>query len=251
MNKEHYSNFGYKKVLSEEKESLVGQVFSSVASKYDLMNNLMSLGIHHLWKDRLIEEIPNLKGKIIDVAGGTGDIAFKLYKKAKKLGIIPDIVIADINPDMLQVAKDKAIDNNILSGIKFIESSAENLPFANDSFDYYIISFGIRNVTNIDLALKEAYRVLKPFGKFICLEFSTINNSILENLYKAYSFNIVPKIGKIVTSNENAYKYLVETIDLFPNQEKFKSMIENTEFRNVKYKNLSFGIASIHTAYKI
>lgn len=246
-----YKNFGYKKVPLDEKEGMVKDLFSQVSTKYDLMNNLMSFGIHNIWKDTLISNIHNLNGKLLDVAGGTGDIAFRLYKKAIKSNIVPNITIADINPEMLKIAKDKAINNNMLFGIDFVECNAEKLPFDDNSFDYYTISFGIRNVTNIDLVLQEAYRVLKPFGKFICLEFSKINNSLLETLYKAYSFNIVPIIGKIITSNEEAYKYLVESIDLFPDQNTFQSMIEEEGFKNVKYQNLSLGIASIHTAYKI
>jgi demethylmenaquinone methyltransferase/2-methoxy-6-polyprenyl-1,4-benzoquinol methylase len=246
-----YKNFGYKKVPLDEKEGMVKDLFSQVSTKYDLMNNLMSFGIHNIWKDTLISNIHNLNGKLLDVAGGTGDIAFRLYKKAIKSNIVPNITIADINPEMLKIAKDKAINNNMLFEIDFVECNAEKLPFDDNSFDYYTISFGIRNVTNIDLVLQEAYRVLKPFGKFICLEFSKINNSLLETLYKAYSFNIVPIIGKIIASNQEAYKYLVESIDLFPDQNTFRSMIEAEGFKNVKYQNLSLGIASIHTAYKI
>jgi demethylmenaquinone methyltransferase/2-methoxy-6-polyprenyl-1,4-benzoquinol methylase len=246
-----YTNFGYKKVDTLEKESLVKDVFSNVAERYDLMNNLMSLGIHNLWKDRLISNIPDFKGKLIDVAGGTGDIAFRFYEKAKEKNINPHITIADINPEMLRVCKDKAIDKNILSGIDFFECNAEKLPFDDNSFDYYTIAFGIRNVTNIEAVLSEARRVLKPFGKFICLEFSKINIPILEKLYKSYSFNIVPKIGKLVAANHDAYQYLVESIDLFPDQNLFKAMIESEGFKSVSYQNLSFGIASIHTAYKI
>ncbi len=246
-----YTNFGYRKVELEEKESLVKDIFSNVADKYDLMNNLMSFGIHHLWKDKLIQEVFDFNSNILDVAGGTGDIAFRLYKKGMSVNITPNIIVADINPEMLQLCKNKAIDTNILSGINFVECNAENLPFDDESFDYYTISFGIRNITNIDVALKEAHRVLKPLGKFICLEFSKIDNSIIQKLYDTYSFNIVPTIGKIVASNEKAYKYLVESIDLFPDQEIFKSMIEDAGFKNVKYHNLTFGISAIHKGYKI
>lgn len=251
MNKDTYTNFGYRKVDLEEKEPLVKGVFSNVADKYDLMNNLMSFGIHHLWKDRVTQEVPDLKSSIVDVAGGTGDIAFRLHRKARKMSIATNITIADINPEMLKQCKNKAIDNNILSGIDFVECNAESLPFEDKSFDYYIISFGVRNITNIDIALKEAYRVLKPLGKFICLEFSKIDKFIIKKLYDVYSFNVVPAIGRIVASNENAYRYLVESIDLFPDQENFKSMIEDAGFKNVKYHNLTFGISAIHTGYKI
>jgi demethylmenaquinone methyltransferase/2-methoxy-6-polyprenyl-1,4-benzoquinol methylase len=252
MDKEDiYTNFGYRKVESEQKQNLVKDLFSKVSTKYDLMNNLMSLGIHNLWKDLMIAELPNINAKLIDVAGGTGDIAFRFYNKVQEKHIQPNIIVADINPEMLQVCKDKAINKNILSGIDFIECNAENLPFEDNSFDYYTISFGIRNVTNINSVLKEAYRILRPCGKFICLEFSKINIPILERFYKTYSFHIVPLIGRFVASNEEAYKYLVESIDLFPEQNLFKSMIQDNEFSHVKYKNLSFGIASIHTAYKI
>jgi demethylmenaquinone methyltransferase/2-methoxy-6-polyprenyl-1,4-benzoquinol methylase len=251
MNKDTHTNFGYRKVELEAKEPLVKDVFSNVAAKYDLMNNLMSFGIHHLWKDRVIQEVLDLKSSIVDVAGGTGDIGFRLHKKARKMNVAPNITIADINPEMLKLCKNKAIDSNILSGINFVECNAESLPFEDESFDCYIIAFGIRNITNIDVALKEAYRVLKPLGKFICLEFSKIDKFIIKKLYDAYSFSVVPAIGRIVASNENAYRYLVESIDLFPDQENFKSMIEEARFKNVKYNNLTFGISAIHTGYRI
>ena len=247
---DQYSNFGYRKVAQNDKPGLVGAVFSNVASKYDLMNDLMSLGIHRLWKEKLISQIPNLGARIIDMACGTGDIAFKIYNKGHQLGIAADLVLADPNEDMINQAKSKAIAKNINIGIEYSVCKAENIPFEDNSFDYYLISFGIRNVTNIDVALQEAYRILKPTGKFICLEFAKITSPILQQAYKLYSMNVIPQIGKYVADNEEAYRYLSESIDLFPDQQTFKSMIFDAGFAKVKYENLTFGTAAIHSAYK-
>ncbi len=244
-------NFGFRKVNAQQKESLVKEVFSDVAENYDIMNDLMSLGIHRLWKDEFCSMIPNLNSKILDVAGGTGDIAFRLHKKAKKLNANSEITICDINPEMLQEAKKKAVDKNILSGIEFTVGDAMNLPFTDNSFDYYTIAFGIRNVVTIETALKEANRVLKPGGKFLCLEFSKLEHNFMQKAYDLYSFNILPFIGKHVARNQDAYKYLAESISLFPDQETFKKMIYDAGFIKADYKNLSCGIASIHYGYKV
>lgn len=245
------NNFGFEKVSSKEKRTRVDGVFSDVASKYDLMNDLMSGGVHRLWKNNFCQMIPNLNGSILDVAGGTGDIAFRLKEKAKKQNKDPHITICDINKDMLEVCKNRAIDRNILKNIDFVVGDAEKLPFPDNSFDYYTIAFGIRNMLSIENALKEAYRVLKPTGKFLCLEFSKVDNDILRPLYNFYSFNIIPAIGEHVAQNRDAYKYLVESISLFPNQEDFKTMIQEAGFSDVNYKNLTFGVAAIHYGFKI
>jgi len=244
------TNFGFKKVDYKQKKSLIEEVFSSVAPKYDIMNDLMSFGIHRLWKDEFCRQIPNLNAFVLDVASGTGDIAFRLIKEAKNRGRNLRIILSDINHEMLKNAKSKAIDSNLL-GLNYICCDAEKLPFPDNSFDYYTIAFGIRNVPKIDIALKEAYRVLKPTGKFLCLEFSKVENEYLKQFYDFYSFNIIPKIGQLVTNNMKAYQYLAESIDLFPDQDSFRNMIKAAGFAKVKYQNLTFGIAAIHSAYKL
>lgn len=243
-------NFGFEKVNSEQKRSLVDSVFSDVASKYDLMNDLMSFGVHRIWKDEFCKMIPNLNGNILDIAGGTGDISFRIYERAKNQNKTPHIVISDINHEMLKVCQDKAVDKNILKNLDLVVADAEKLPFADNSFDYYTIAFGIRNMLSIENTLKEAYRVLKPTGKFLCLEFSQVQNELMKPLYDFYSFNIIPNIGKCVADNKSAYKYLAESISIFPNQEDFKTAISKAGFKDVNYKNLTFGVAAIHSGYK-
>ena len=245
------TNFGFKKIEANEKQSLVNSVFSNVADKYDLMNDLMSFGMHRLWKDEFIRQIPNLNSNILDVASGSGDIALKLAKKARYRGSNISLTLSDINEEMLRQAKKKSIDLNLFQNLKFTVASAEELPFPDNSFDYYTIAFGIRNVPDINKALKEAYRVLKPMGKFVCLEFSKVKESLLQDFYKFYSFNVIPKIGQIITGNKEAYDYLVESIDLFPSQDEFRIMIKEAGFEEINYKNLSGGIVAIHSAYKL
>ncbi|HJD66003.1 MAG TPA: bifunctional demethylmenaquinone methyltransferase/2-methoxy-6-polyprenyl-1,4-benzoquinol methylase UbiE [Rickettsia endosymbiont of Bembidion nr. Transversale] len=245
------TNFGFKKIDIADKQPLVNNIFSNVADKYDLMNDLMSFGMHRLWKDEFIRQIPNLNSNILDVASGSGDIALKLAKKAKDRGSNISLTLSDINEEMLRQAKKKSIDLNLFQNLKFTVASAEELPFPDNSFDYYTIAFGIRNVPDINKALKEAYRVLKPMGKFICLEFSKVKESLLQDFYKFYSFNVIPKIGQIITGNKEAYDYLVESIDLFPSQDEFRIMIKEAGFEEINYKNLSGGIVAIHSAYKL
>ena len=244
------TNFGFKKVDYKQKRSLIEEVFSSIAPKYDIMNDLMSFGIHRLWKDEFCRQIPNLNSSILDVATGTGDIAFRLVKEARNRGMNLRIILSDANHEMLKNAKNKAIDSNLL-GLDYICCDAEKLPFPDNSFDYYTIAFGIRNVPKIDVALREAYRVLKPTGKFLCLEFSKIENEYLKQFYDFYSFNVIPKIGQLVTNNKEAYQYLAESIDLFADQDNFRNMIKIAGFAKVKYQNLTFGVAAIHSAYKL
>lgn len=250
MDEKDDKNFGFEKVSSKQKRFLVDEVFSDIANKYDLMNDLMSFGVHRLWKDEFCSMIPNLAGTILDVAGGTGDITFRIKSNAKKQDKDPYIIVCDINPEMLKVCKDKAIDKNILKKLDLVVGDAEKLPFQDNSFDYYTIAFGIRNMLSIEKTLKEAYRVLKPTGKFLCLEFSKVQNDIMRPLYDLYSFNLIPTIGNFVTKNQEAYKYLAESISLFPDQEDFKTMIQNVGFSDVNYKNLTFGVAAIHHGFK-
>jgi demethylmenaquinone methyltransferase/2-methoxy-6-polyprenyl-1,4-benzoquinol methylase len=240
--------FGRKSVSPQEKTKLVLNVFDSVASRYDLMNDLMSLGIHRLWKDTLIRQInPRPHMKFLDVAGGTGDIAFRLAKAA---GTNEHITISDINAQMLEVGKARAIDNGFVSGFKWVEANAESLPFADNIFDAYTISFGLRNVTHIDNALKEAYRVLKPGGRFYCLEFSHLENDVLQKLYDLYSFTLIPKMGELVTNDKDSYQYLVESIRAFPNREDLNARLRKSGFDIAKSKALSMGIVAIHEAWK-
>ena len=244
-------NFGFKKVTKEEKRFSVDQVFSNVANKYDFMNNLMSFGVHGTWKEEFCKMIPNLDSTILDVAGGTGDIALKIKSQAKKRNKNPHVIICDINHDMLKVCQNKILDNNILDNLDLVVGDAENLPFIDNSFDYYTIAFGIRNVLSIKKSLEEAYRVLKPTGKFLCLEFSKVKNKFLKPIYHAYSSNIIPNIGKHIANNRSAYQYLIESISVFPNQEDFKRKILEANFIDVGYRNLTFGVAAIHYGYKI
>ena len=248
------THFGFKNVDEKEKASLVKEVFNSVASKYDIMNDFMSAGLHRIWKDKMVKEInllPNGDYKLIDVAGGTGDIAFRIVKKARKVRANVQIEVSDINEEMLEVGKQRAVDQNLFANLNFAPADGEKLPFADNSFDFFTIAFGIRNFTNIQQGLNEAFRVLKPGGKFICLEFSQVNNFPLGKIYDFYSFKAIPKIGKLVAGDEDSYQYLVESIRRFPNQEKFKAMIEKAGFENVSYQSLNFGVVAIHNGFKL
>ncbi|MES2678029.1 MAG: bifunctional demethylmenaquinone methyltransferase/2-methoxy-6-polyprenyl-1,4-benzoquinol methylase UbiE [Pseudomonadota bacterium] len=247
------THFGFKQVDENQKSSLVKEVFSSVASKYDIMNDFMSAGLHRLWKDKMVKKIkfiPNQSYKTIDVAGGTGDVAFRILKKARENNSQIEIEVADINAEMLAVGKERAVDKNLFSHLNFNCCDGEKLPYADNSFDYYTIAFGIRNFTNVQNGLNEAFRVLKSGGKFICLEFSQVNNLPLAKLYDLYSFKAIPKIGKLVAGDKDSYQYLVESIRKFPNQENFKKMIEQAGFKNVGYTSLNFGVVAIHIARK-
>jgi demethylmenaquinone methyltransferase / 2-methoxy-6-polyprenyl-1,4-benzoquinol methylase len=233
------------KTYHKNNERFVSKVFQDVFDKYDLMNDLMSLGVHRLWKKKFIDWLnPQINAKLIDVASGTGDIA-KLY--LEKLHFRGQVCCVDENKGMLDINKKKLkVSNNI----KWFCNSAEKLSFDDNYFDYYTISFGIRNVDNIDLALKEAFRVLKPGGRFLCLEFSKVKNNILNNFYQTYSKSI-PMIGKFIVGKSEPYEYLINSIDKFYNQEDFSKKIKKSGFENVSYKNLSGGIVAIHSAWKI
>lgn len=231
------------------KSHLVKKVFDSVADRYDIMNDIMSFGTHRLWKKKMISVMhisPNCK--LLDVAGGTGDIALQAIEKEPTT----DVTVCDINCRMLQKGRDNAININKLS-LQWCCADAEHLPFNNNQFDYYTIAFGIRNVSNRKKALQEAYRVLKPGGKFICLEFAPMNyqNKIFTKLYDLYSFNIIPKMGKLIAEDEESYRYLVESIRQFPNQSQFKNEIEDVGFANTSFCNMSYGIAALYLGYKI
>ncbi len=241
-------HFGARKVLKDEKEPLVRGVFDRVASRYDLMNDLMSGGWHRWWKQKMIEALlPAKNVHLLDVAGGTGDIAFRFLKASPS----SHVTVCDINPRMLEEGRNRAIDKNILYNIEWLCGNAERLPVENNSVDAYTIAFGIRNVTDVPQALKEAHRVLKPGGRFLCLEFSRVKPEALRWLYDQYSTHIIPKIGEWVVGDEAPYRYLVDSIRTFPTQEKFVEMIRAVGFGRVTYRNLSGGVVALHQGWKI
>lgn len=251
---EDKTHFGNRIIDKAEKATLVTKLFSNVASKYDIMNDAMSIGMHRLWKNKMVSEIPKpsinrADLKILDIASGTADI---MIRYIKSLDSQPDITLTDLNPEMLAIGKDKIIDSGIIiPDEKFIIANAENLPFEDNSFDAVTISFGIRNFTDIQKALNEVHRVLKPMGKFICLEFSKVENNLFSKVYDFYSENIIPKLGKIIADDKDAYQYLIESIRKFPSQREFAEMIQKSGMSKVSYYNLSMGICAIHTGWKI
>ncbi len=245
------ASFGFREVPEAEKEGLVREVFSSVAKRYDLMNDLMSGGVHRLWKDAMVEWLnPQPGWRSIDVAGGTGDIAFRIADMARLRGGEARILVCDINADMVGEGVRRA-EAKAERAIEWVTGDAEKLPVPDGTFDAYTIAFGIRNVTHIDRALSEARRVLKPGGRFLCLEFSRVEAPGLDALYDAYSFQVLPQIGRLVADDEAAYRYLAESIRRFPPQAKFAKMIEQAGFARVKVRNLAGGIAALHSAWRI
>ena len=250
MNSNTY--FGFKKVSIDEKQKLVNQVFASVASRYDLMNDLMSGGLHRLWKDELINWLAPPKSsrgyKLLDVAGGTGDIAIK-FLKSTSVGC--ETVICDISEEMLQVGLQKIGNAQFAERSEFVAGNAECLPFPDNKFDAYTIAFGLRNVTHLAQALDEAFRVLKPGGRFLCLEFSDVQVPVLDKIYELYSFQAIPVLGSIAAGDRDSYRYLVESIRKFPDQETFVDQIKHAGFSQTKYRNLSGGIAAIHSGWRL
>jgi demethylmenaquinone methyltransferase/2-methoxy-6-polyprenyl-1,4-benzoquinol methylase len=238
--------FGFTAVDPTEKAGLVRAVFDSVAGRYDLMNDLMSLGIHRLWKAALMELVRPRPGMVLlDVAGGTGDIALRFLELGGG-----HVHVCDINESMLRVGRDRAINRGTLSGIDWVTADAERLPIASRSVDAYTIAFGLRNVSGIDAALAEARRVLKPGGRFFCLEFSHVVLPLLREVYDAYSFGVLPRLGGIVAGDGPAYRYLVESIRQFPEQERLVQRIAAAGFGQVRYRNLTGGIAAIHSGWR-
>jgi len=238
-------NFGDELVSPEEKTQRVGAVFSSVARRYDVMNDLMSGGLHRRWKDRFVARVkPRAGERILDMAGGTGDVAFRLARHGAR------VTVADINADMLDVGKQRSKQRGI-DGLEWQVENAEALSFANSSFDAYSIAFGIRNVTDIPAALREAHRVLKRGGRFYCLEFSTSEWPGFAQLYEAWASNVIPRIGKVVADDEASYRYLVESIRRFPKPEAFRQMIEGAGFVRTAAEPLLGGLVAIHSGWKI
>lgn len=241
--------FGEQPVDASEKTDLVRGVFDSVAPKYDIMNDLMSAGVHRLWKHRFVHQIrPRAGLRYLDVAGGTGDIAFRIREQ---IGKGADITLCDINSEMLDVGRKRAIDRCWLNEFDWVTSDAADLPFEDNSFDVYTISFGLRNVTRIDDALREAHRVLKPGGRFYCLEFSRVQEPLLAKLYDLYSYNVIPRIGQMVAKDRDSYQYLVESIRKHPDQKTLARRMQEAGFTRVKYDNLNHGIAAIHSGWKV
>ncbi|KAL8621512.1 hypothetical protein ACOMHN_026184 [Nucella lapillus] len=297
------THFGFQSVAEEEKEHKVYEVFENVAGNYDLMNDVMSGGIHRLWKDHFVGRLaPTAGTKLIDVAGGTGDIAFRFLKyvhsqssprrpghdsnipmprevKAQEYTDPADgspssssssssseeeegegrkagrgrsqVTVFDINQAMLDVGKQRAVKQGLTSDVTWVQGNAESLPFSDCSFDAYTIAYGIRNCTNVQQVVDEAYRVLKPGGRFMCLEFSQVPNPLLRSVYDTYSFNVIPVMGQLIASDWKSYQYLVESIRQFPEQEEFCDMIRSSGFRMVTYENLTFGVTAIHSGFKL
>lgn len=248
MSDKDTTHFGYKQVDVGEKEKHVGEVFHSVAKKYDVMNDLMSLGIHRAWKHFAIQLTGVRPGhRILDLAGGTGDLAKMLAKKAGDQG---EVYLTDINASMLEVGRDRMIDQGFVGNIHFVQGNAERLPFPDNFFDVVTIAFGLRNVTHKDVALKDMGRVLKPGGRLLVLEFSKPTDATFEKIYDFYSFSILPKIGGLVTDDEESYRYLAESIRMHPDQETLKQMMSDAGLVQCEYINMTGGIVAAHRGVK-
>ncbi len=242
-------SFGFDEVDPEDKADRVRDVFRRVATRYDLMNDLMSGGIHRLWKEALLDWLAPRRGMhLLDLAGGTGDVAMRFLNRVDGEG---RVTLADINDAMLGVGRDRALDAGWLGEIDWLAADAMALPFADRSFDAVTIAFGIRNVTHIDAALKEVHRVLRPGGRFLCLEFSKVVLPTLGELYDAYSFHVVPLLGRFVARDEASYRYLVESIRKFPDQQAFAGLMRQAGLQQVRWRNLSGGIAAIHSGWRL
>ena len=247
-------DFGALRVPEEEKAPLVRALFDSVATRYDLMNDLMSAGIHRSWKAAMVAWLKPHPGQVLlDVAGGTGDIALRALPRLApgEAASVPSIVVCDTSQQMLEIGRARALDEGILAGIEWVCADAERLPVADRSVDLYTIAFGLRNVTRIDAALAEARRVLKPGGRFLCLEFTPEITPLLQPLYDLYSFRIVPLLGRIVTGEPEAYSYLVESIRRFPRQSELCEMIGRAGLDQVRFRNLTGGVAALHSAWRL
>jgi len=248
QNSENTTHFGFETVPESEKAGRVQGVFGSVASKYDVMNDAMSMGIHRIWKDAMMDWIAPRPGtKLLDVAGGTGDISFRYLKRAGH----GHATVCDLTEPMLVEGRKRAEAAQMADSLDWVTGDAMALPFPDNSFDTYTISFGIRNVTRPQEALNEAYRVLKPGGRLMVLEFSQIPNDMMQKAYDLYSFNVIPKMGQVIANDADSYQYLVESIRKFPDQETFLNMVKQAGFENAKYRNLTMGIACLHSGWKI
>ncbi len=248
MSKSDKTHFGYQQVDTEAKQGMVADVFHSVAARYDVMNDLMSAGIHRLWKRFAIEVSAVRAGhQVLDIAGGTGDLAEKFHELVGPEG---HVVLADINASMLTMGRDRLTDAGVVDHLEYVQADAECLPFADNSFDCVTISFGLRNVTDQARALHSMLRVLRPGGKLLILEFSQPKNAVLSKAYDAYSFSVLPALGKLITNDSSSYRYLAESIRKHPDQETLKDMIFDAGFEEVEYHNMTGGIVALHTGVK-
>jgi demethylmenaquinone methyltransferase/2-methoxy-6-polyprenyl-1,4-benzoquinol methylase len=242
------ASFGYRDVPAAEKAGMVARVFESVAPRYDLMNDLMSVGVHRLWKNAMVDVLHPRKGeKFLDVAGGTGDIAFRIVQRVEGA----NVTICDINPAMLEVGRDRAVDKGLLRGLTWTTGNAESLPFADRSFDAYTIAFGLRNVTDIDKALREAFRVLRPGGRFLCLEFSKVTSAPVGRVYDAYSERALPLLGRAIAGDAESYRYLHESIRRFPSQRDLARRMGEAGFERAGWRNMTLGVVALHTGWRI
>ncbi len=252
MPAERHTHFGYRSVPLAEKQAMVDEVFTSVARRYDLMNDLMSGGLHRAWKDALVSAVkPPHNAReftVLDMAGGTGDVAFRI---ARAGGSGTRVTVCDINPDMLEVGRQRAVERDLAENVTFTEGNAEALVFPDKSFDAYTIAFGIRNVPRIDAALAEAFRVLRPGGHFLCLEFSQVDVPGFDRLYDLYSFNVIPALGRMVAGDAESYRYLAESIRQFPPPAIFADMIRAAGFRRVKFTRMTGGIVALHSGWRL
>ncbi len=247
------ASFGYRDVPAAEKAGMVRQVFESVAPRYDLMNDLMSGGVHRLWKNTLVDVVnPRPGERFLDVAGGTGDIAFRILKRQMGKGGGPgSVTVCDINAAMLSVGRDRAIDRGLLQGLTWTTGDAESLPFPDRSFDGYTIAFGLRNVTDIDKALRDAYRVLRPGGRFYCLEFSKVTSRPVARAYDAYSERALPFFGRVIARDAESYRYLHESIRRFPPQRELGERMKRAGFGNVGWRNMTMGVVALHSGWRL
>lgn len=248
MNEKKTTHFGFEEVAVDEKAGRVADVFHSVAAKYDLMNDLMSGGIHRVWKRFTIEASAVRRGhKVLDIAGGTGDLS---YQFARRVGPEGQVILADINASMLNVGRDRLIDRGVAGNIQFAQADAQYLPFPDNTFDCITIAFGLRNVTDKDLALRAMLRVLKPGGRLLVLEFSKPQHALLEKVYDTYSFRLLPLMGKLITNDADSYRYLAESIRMHPDQATLKAMMEDAGFTNTEFHNMTGGIVALHKGIK-
>jgi len=242
------THFGFTDIPESEKAGRVHGIFTNVASKYDIMNDVMSGGVHRIWKDAMMDWLAPRPGqRLLDVAGGTGDVAFRFLARAPSASA----VVCDMTEPMLIEGRKRAEAEALAGSLEWVVGDAMALPFDDASFDRYTISFGIRNVTRIDEALREAYRVLKPGGRMMVLEFSQLPNPMMQRAYDLYSFNVIPRMGQVIAGDRDSYQYLVESIRKFPDQETFAAMIRDAGFEQVKYRNLTMGVAALHSGWKI